>query len=130
MIFLLSYLSLFYLLPNVLSKCLHPIYCDGPILRAVQNAELFNDSKTFVDMPTKYPLEKVLEQWRSVNATDVAHVRKFVNENFEEAGLDVREVAPVCLVIIAVDIRVMFYIVSRWTGNPTSNCLTESKTTD
>lgn len=29
------------------------VYCDGPLLKAVQSAELFPDSKTFVDMPMK-----------------------------------------------------------------------------
>jgi len=29
------------------------IYCEGSLLAAVQNAHLFADSKTFVDMPLK-----------------------------------------------------------------------------
>lgn len=29
------------------------IYCDGPILQAVQDAHLFHDSKYFVDMPLR-----------------------------------------------------------------------------
>lgn len=29
------------------------VFCDGPLLRAVQSARLFPDSKTFVDMPMK-----------------------------------------------------------------------------
>ncbi len=29
------------------------VYCDGPLLKAVQSARLFPDSKTFVDMPMK-----------------------------------------------------------------------------
>lgn len=29
------------------------VYCDGPLLAAMQNAGLFPDSKTFVDMPMK-----------------------------------------------------------------------------
>jgi alpha,alpha-trehalase len=32
---------------------LSQIYCDGPILQAVQDAKLFSDSKYFVDMPLK-----------------------------------------------------------------------------
>lgn len=34
--------------------CTHPVYCTGPLLDAVQRAQIFNDSKTFVDMPMKY----------------------------------------------------------------------------
>ena len=30
------------------------IYCHGPLLHAIQMAELFKDSKTFVDMHMKY----------------------------------------------------------------------------
>jgi alpha,alpha-trehalase len=30
--------------------CDSPIYCDGPILKTVQLARIFSDSKTFVDM--------------------------------------------------------------------------------
>ncbi|KAI1717359.1 trehalase domain-containing protein [Ditylenchus destructor] len=33
---------------------LSQIYCDGPILRAVQDARLYPDSKYFVDMPLKH----------------------------------------------------------------------------
>lgn len=29
------------------------VYCDGPLLAAVQSARLFSDCKTFVDMPMK-----------------------------------------------------------------------------
>lgn len=29
------------------------VYCDGPLLEAVQSSGLFEDSKTFVDMPMK-----------------------------------------------------------------------------
>lgn len=34
--------------------CIHPVYCTGPLLDTVQRAKIFNDSKTFVDMPMKY----------------------------------------------------------------------------
>jgi hypothetical protein len=30
--------------------CDSPIYCEGPLLKTVQLAQLFPDSKTFVDM--------------------------------------------------------------------------------
>lgn len=33
--------------------CNSPIYCEGPILKRIQLARLFPDSKTFVDMVKK-----------------------------------------------------------------------------
>lgn len=35
-------------------SCDSPIYCDGDVLHTVQLARIFSDSKTFVDMVTKY----------------------------------------------------------------------------
>lgn len=40
---------------SVYSSCNSPIYCEGPILRTVQLARLFPDSKTFVDMVIRPP---------------------------------------------------------------------------
>lgn len=31
-------------------SCNSPIYCEGPLLKTVQLARLYDDSKTFVDM--------------------------------------------------------------------------------
>ncbi len=41
------------------------VLCSGPVLRAVQNlaSPLFNDSKTFVDMPLLADPEEVLQQF-------------------------------------------------------------------
>lgn len=36
--------------PHTSHTCDSPIYCEGPILKTVQLAQLFDDSKTFVDM--------------------------------------------------------------------------------
>ena len=39
-------------------SCNSPIYCEGPILKTVQLARIFPDSKTFVDM-VKIILQRV-----------------------------------------------------------------------
>jgi len=39
------------------------VYCDGPLLKAVQSARLFPDSKTFVDMPMKQARVVALSAW-------------------------------------------------------------------
>ena len=36
------------------------IYCEGPILDSIQKSGLFEDCKTFVDMPMKYSSGKLL----------------------------------------------------------------------
>ena len=49
--------------------CDDPIYCVGgeeSLLHVVQMAELFKDSKTFVDMPTKFPEATVLANFRAL----------------------------------------------------------------
>ena len=47
------------------------IFCHGPILEAVQLSGIFNDSKTFVDMPLTVEPEVALEafQSRGLNAS-------------------------------------------------------------
>jgi alpha,alpha-trehalase len=45
-------LSVVAIQPQTSHSCDSPIYCEGPILKTVQLAELYSDSKTFVDMVT------------------------------------------------------------------------------
>ncbi|CAG8639059.1 17646_t:CDS:2, partial [Cetraspora pellucida] len=68
-------------------NCDIPIYCSGPILEKIQLARLFNDSKTFVDMPTKKPLEEVLEAGSKLpqNAS-ISILQDFVNSYFSKEG--------------------------------------------
>ncbi|KAI9033627.1 Six-hairpin glycosidase-like protein [Phycomyces nitens] len=73
-------------------SCHSPIYCEGPLLKAVQLAELFPDSKTFVDMPTSKPVDQVLSRFNSIgpNATK-DELQVFVDENFLPAGSDLKK---------------------------------------
>jgi hypothetical protein len=49
--YLFFFLKIVYAVQNFTSRsCDSPIYCEGPILKTVQLAQLFDDSKTFVDM--------------------------------------------------------------------------------
>jgi hypothetical protein len=43
-------------------SCNSPIYCEGPLLKTVQLARLYDDSKTFVDMVRR------LHECRSFNS--------------------------------------------------------------
>ena len=49
------------------SACQSQIYCEGPILHAVQMADIFNDSKVFVDLPLKFPHDIVLSNFATLN---------------------------------------------------------------
>ncbi|CAO3637835.1 unnamed protein product [Cunninghamella echinulata] len=77
---------------TTLSKtCDSPIYCEGPLLKTVQLAGLFPDSKTFVDMPTTKPLDQVLQAFDALGSNpDKNAIQTFVNENFGEAGTEIQ----------------------------------------
>ncbi|CAO3591104.1 unnamed protein product [Absidia cylindrospora] len=69
--------------------CNSPIYCEGPLLKTVQLAKLFPDSKTFVDMPTKKPVDQVLEAFNSLGKNpDKTSIQSFVNNNFAKEGTE------------------------------------------
>eukprot|EP01059_Diplonema_ambulator_P021207 TRINITY_DN3524_c0_g2_i3.p1 TRINITY_DN3524_c0_g2~~TRINITY_DN3524_c0_g2_i3.p1 ORF type:complete len:612 (+),score=115.43 TRINITY_DN3524_c0_g2_i3:321-2156(+) len=77
-------------------SCDHPVYCKGSLLHNVQTAQLFNDSKTFVDMPIKTTVDIVLRQFDMLpNKTDPTALKKLITDNFLEAGWDVRSHNPV-----------------------------------
>ncbi|KAJ2235675.1 hypothetical protein IWW45_002397 [Coemansia sp. RSA 485] len=74
-------------------RCDHPIYCDGPLLKAVQLAGVFDSDKTFVDMPTRKPVDKIVNEFGKLPANaSKAQLSKFVEENFYPAGSDIVEV--------------------------------------
>jgi alpha,alpha-trehalase len=67
------------------------VYTTGSILNAVEMLSIFNDSKSFVDMPMKRDPEDILMAWNQlpvVARQDVQLVSKFVAEYFYEAGSD------------------------------------------
>eukprot|EP00928_Gymnodinium_smaydae_P048388 TRINITY_DN32344_c0_g1_i1.p1 TRINITY_DN32344_c0_g1~~TRINITY_DN32344_c0_g1_i1.p1 ORF type:complete len:708 (+),score=151.23 TRINITY_DN32344_c0_g1_i1:75-2126(+) len=73
------------------------VYCEGPLLDAVQKARIFSDSKTFVDMPLKEDPEVVLEAFAVLPKEDQEEpekLRAFVDKWFEEAGSDTLEWTP------------------------------------
>lgn len=73
--------------------CGHPIYCDGPLLRAVQERRVFSDGKTFVDMPSKVPPSVVMQRFRQLNLqTD--NLTAFVLQNFDPPGSELVEHTP------------------------------------
>ncbi|KAJ8912204.1 hypothetical protein NQ315_003808 [Exocentrus adspersus] len=77
-----------------LQSCDSLVYCQGELLDTVQRAEIFEDSKTFVDMTQANPPSKTLENFEQFkqqtnNNPSKEDIRKFVEDNFsEEAELD------------------------------------------
>ena len=55
------------------------VYCSGPLLEAVQMLGLYNDSKTFVDMPMLQDHEAILDAFATVDASDRSAVQAFVD---------------------------------------------------
>lgn len=74
------------------------VFCEGPILQAVQSRGLFNDSKDFVDMPLRVDPEVALQSFLKEglnlpNATNDA-LRAFLTTNFDPIGSDLQPWVP------------------------------------
>ncbi|CAI5452087.1 unnamed protein product [Caenorhabditis angaria] len=77
------------------------IYCEGPILEAVNYHQLYNDSKTFVDMPMKQNPQDVLNAFNlkfqnstapeKINKTDL---QTFIDQYFSAAGTELIQCVP------------------------------------
>eukprot|EP00095_Tigriopus_kingsejongensis_P003748 maker-scaffold911_size81771-snap-gene-0.16 protein:Tk03748 transcript:maker-scaffold911_size81771-snap-gene-0.16-mRNA-1 annotation:"hypothetical protein DAPPUDRAFT_314347" len=82
--------------------CDHPIYCLGgenSLLHVVQMAKLYKDSKTFVDMPTRYDQAQVLHTFDQMmadsnNQPSNKVIQAFVDANFSPEGTEFEEWAP------------------------------------
>ncbi|CAN8099092.1 unnamed protein product [Discula destructiva] len=73
-----------------LAPCDSPLFCYGDMLQAIQLARPFADSKTFVDMPTKVPLEEIEAAFNKLptplqNGTELI---EFLSTNFSPAGAE------------------------------------------
>uniref|UniRef100_A0A915KE15 Trehalase n=1 Tax=Romanomermis culicivorax TaxID=13658 RepID=A0A915KE15_ROMCU len=79
------------------AQAFRQIYCEGPILKAIQEAGLFKDSKHFVDMAMK--LDPVTTLRRFYEASNSVHLnkdwlKKFVEENFLPPGDELENCFP------------------------------------
>jgi neutral trehalase len=71
------------------------VYCEGDLLKAVQLAQLFNDSKTFVDMPMiNDPNVTLAAFYNLTNSSDPVELQEFVSIYFLEAGSDLNQWIP------------------------------------
>lgn len=75
--------------PNTKNYSVRDIYLEGPLLRTVQLAGLFNDSKTFVDMPTSQPVDRVVQAFLALPPNpDRQQVKGFVDAYFLPPGTE------------------------------------------
>jgi len=75
--------------------CSHPIYCTGSLLHTIQTSRLYNDSKTFVDKPTRLPPAIVLEAFNRLPPDPTKEIlREFVDEYFFPVGTEMKEEIP------------------------------------
>lgn len=71
------------------------VFCEGPILHYVQTSGIYNDSKTFVDMPLKTSPESVTAAFDALpDPTNRTALEVFLDTYFEAAGSDLDEWVP------------------------------------
>ncbi|EKG20667.1 Glycoside hydrolase family 37 [Macrophomina phaseolina MS6] len=88
---------------SVTAPCDSPVYCHGDLLKAIQLAEPFSDSKTFVDLPTLRPLDEVLAAFHNLTQpiSNNSDLQAFLTTYFGEAGSELEEVPADSLTVNA-----------------------------
>src|SRR5579859_7694344 len=79
---------------GVIAPCDSPLYCQGEILKAIELARPFSDSKTYVDLPTIRPLNEVVAAFAKLPTplTNGTELQQFLSTYFGQPG---GEIAPV-----------------------------------
>ncbi|PVH98105.1 glycoside hydrolase family 37 protein [Periconia macrospinosa] len=79
---------------SVIAPCDSPIYCYGDLLREIELARPFADSKTFVDLPTTRPLNEVLDAFSKLEKPikNNTALHDFLSEYFGQAGSELQAV--------------------------------------
>lgn len=67
---MLVHLLLILSLTVTYQQCTHQIFCSEPILKAIAKANLFEDSKTFVDLVLKVPVNTALSNFLAYNTSE------------------------------------------------------------
>ncbi|KAH7382719.1 Six-hairpin glycosidase-like protein [Phaeosphaeria sp. MPI-PUGE-AT-0046c] len=73
---------------SVVAPCDSPIYCYGEVLKEIELARPFADSKTFVDLPTIRPLDEVLTAFQNLSRPirNNTELNNFLTTYFGKAG--------------------------------------------
>lgn len=73
---------------SIIAPCDSPLYCQGEILKQIELARPFSDSKTYVDMPTIKPLSEVIAAFNSLSKplSNNTELQNFLSTYFAAAG--------------------------------------------
>ncbi|XP_038065290.1 trehalase-like [Patiria miniata] len=75
--------------------CDSEIYCDGPLLEAAQDAYVYNDSKTFVDLHMKHDPDVILDAFGNLSdPLDRDVMKSFVEANFDGPATEFTDWTP------------------------------------
>lgn len=88
---------------NVTSMDLEKIYCSGPLLHAIQTADIYKDSKQFVDMAIReeFTVDMILTNFNQLVTNSAstslsrAQLEEFVHKHFHNAGNDLIPAIPI-----------------------------------
>ncbi|KAG6010797.1 hypothetical protein E4U21_004185 [Claviceps maximensis] len=83
-----------YLNASTIAPCDSPIYCHGDILKEVELARPFSDSKTFVDMPAIKPLKDIQDAFEKLEKPlrNNTALHGFLTAHFADAGQELQQV--------------------------------------
>jgi alpha,alpha-trehalase len=70
------------------------VYCEGEVLSTIQEAGIFIDSKTFVDMPMKSDPEDIIKEFKLLQNHSISTLSQFLRENFLSAGSELLSWTP------------------------------------
>ncbi|KAI0018518.1 glycoside hydrolase family 37 protein [Xylariomycetidae sp. FL0641] len=91
---LVAHVSGLYQNGSTYAPCDSPIYCQGMILKQIELAQPFSDSKTFVDLPTKAPLDEVIDAFQKLKKplSNNTELNDFLSKYFGQAGSELEAV--------------------------------------
>lgn len=70
------------------------VFCDGDLLAVIQSSRIYEDSKTFVDMPMKFDPSIVIQNFKNLPNHQNSTLKAFLAQNFNEAGSDILQWTP------------------------------------
>jgi len=89
--FLLSWINLVFSFTKP-PQC--AVYCEGEILKAIQDSGIYIDSKTFVDMPLKSDPEEIMKEFKQLKNHSLSTLVQFLSDHFLSAGSELLSWTP------------------------------------
>eukprot|EP01032_Pedospumella_encystans_P019711 gene19711-22412_t len=78
---------------NITAAC--TIFCEGPVLHAIQMSGIFPDSKTFVDMPMRFDPDVTLQAFNNLaDQSNKIVLEKYLEDYFLPVGSDLDDWVP------------------------------------